>query len=190
MKKTKLENIAKISIGALINRYTRRYEGTKENKEVLYHKREKTYTATEKIAKDINDKYLAQKDDIIFRLSEPQFATKIDNQNIKEGTVISSKFARIKPDKEKVNPDFLTELLNSKIIKNQFLKYSEGSKIKQIKIRDIAKIDLNIPPLELQEKYVESINLINQELTLYDKLINEKKDLKEGILQKSQGGEQ
>ena len=188
MNKTNLDKIADVSIGALTTRYSKRYEGPKEERDVLYFKGKDIYTETEEIATDINDKYLTHKDDIIFRLSEPQFAIKVDGESIKEGTVISSKFAIIKPHEE-INSDFLVALFNSEMVKTQFAKYSEGVAIKQIKVKDLARINLTIPSLEEQEKYVEAIELIDQGIELYQQLIKENEDLKEGVLQKLQGGE-
>ena len=189
MKTKELEKCAEISVGALTTRFSKKYDGPKEEKEVLYYKGKNLHTEVEEIAVDIDEKYLSHKGDIIFRMSEPQFAVKVDGENIKEGIVISSKFAIIKPY-EDINPDFLAELLNSNIVKNQFLKYSEGSVIKQIKVRDLAKITLTIPSMEEQEEYVETIQLINNEIALQKELIIENNNLKEAIIQKTQGEEQ
>ena len=186
--KITLDKIADVSVGALTTRFSKRYEGPKEEKEVLYYKGKEIYTETEEIAADINDKYLSHKEDVLFRLSEPQFAVKVDGENIKEGIVISSKFAIIKPNEE-INPDFLVALLNSQIVKNQLNKYSQGNVIKLVKVRDLVKIELTIPSLEEQKEYVETIELINKEIDLQEKLIIENNNLKEAIIQKTQGGE-
>lgn len=188
MKTKELKKCAEISIGVLTTRFSKRYEGPKEEKEVLYYKGKDLYTEVEEIAVDIDKKYLSHKGDIIFRMSEPQFAAKVDGGNIKEGIIISSKFAIIKPHDD-INSDFLVELLNSNIVKNQFIKYSEGSAIKQIKVRDLAKITLTIPSMEKQEEYVETIQLINKEIALQKELIIENNNLKEAIIQKTQGVE-
>ena len=185
MKKVKLDEIADVSIGALTTRFSKRYEGPKQETKVLYFKGKEIYTESEEIAADIDDKYLSHKGDIIFRLSEPQFALKVDGENIKEGVLISSKFAIIKVH-EDINPDFLAALLNSNIVKNQLNKYSEGMVIKQVKVKDLSKIKLTIPALDEQNEYVESIVLIDDEINLYKKLITENMNLKEAILQKTQ----
>ena len=188
MNKVKLETIAEVSVGALTTRFSKRYDGPKEEKEVLYYKRKEIYTETEEIATDIDDKYLSHEGDVLFRLSEPQFAVKVDGEKIKEGVVISSKFAIIKPN-EDVNPDFLVALLNSNIIKNQLNRFSEGNVIKLVKVKDLAKINLTIPSLEKQKEYVETIELIEKEITLQEALIIQNMNLKEAIIQKTQGGE-
>ena len=187
MQNKQLQNYAEISIGVLTTRFSKRYGGPKEEKEVLYYKGKDLHTEVEEIAVDIDEKYLSHKGEVIFRMSEPQFAVKVDGENIKEGIVISSKFAIIKPH-EDINPDFLVELLNSNIVKNQFLKYSEGI-IKQIKVRDLAKINLTIPSMEKQEEYMKTIGLINNEIALQKELIIENNNLKEAIIQKTQGDE-
>ena len=83
----------------------------------------------------------------------------------------------------------MAELLNSNIAKNQIQKFSEGGVIKQIKKSDLGKLEFNIPPIEEQKKYVDSIKLINKEITLQKKLIIENRNLKEAIIKKTQGGE-
>ena len=82
----------------------------------------------------------------------------------------------------------LAELLNSNIARNQILKFSEGV-IKQIKKSDVEKLNFEIPSFDEQEEYVETIKLINKEIALQKKLISENMNLKEAIIQKSQGGE-
>ena len=186
--KTKLDKIADVYVGALTTRFSKKYEGPKEEKEVLYYKGKEIYTETEEIAADITDKYLSKKGDVLFRLSEPQFAIKVDGENVNEGVVISSKFAIIKPD-ENIDSDFLVALLNSEIVKNQLNKYSEGSVIKLVKVKDLVKLNLTIPSLEEQKKYMEAIDLIDEEIQLQKELINENMNLKEAIIQKTQGGE-
>ena len=99
---------------------------------------------------------------------------------------MSSKFAIVKPID--VDSTFLAELLNSNIARNQILKFSEGV-IKQIKKSDVEKLNFEIPSFDEQEEYVETIKLINKEIALQKKLISENMNLKEAIIQKSQGGE-
>lgn len=185
--KTTLDQIAEISIGASISRYSKKYDGEKQKIDVLYCTVDEFYTREGDIAKDIDSKYLTQKGDVIFKLSEPQVAVNIDeNSDIPENVVVSSKFVIIKP--RDVNPDFLAELLNSNIARNQIQKFSEGI-IKQIKKNDVARLKFEIPSLEEQKEYVEYINLINKEIKLRKQLLKENIDLKEGIIQKSQGVE-
>lgn len=188
MNKIDLNQIADVFVGALTSRYSKKYTGSKEEREVLYYKGKDIYTETEEIARDIHDKYLSHEGDIIFRLSEPQFAIKVDGENIREGTVISSKFAVIKPN-ESVIPDFLVALLNSEIVRSQFSKYSYGSAIKQIRVKDLANIRFAVPSIEEQREYLKTIHLIDKEIDLQKRLIDENMDLKEAIIQKTQGDE-
>lgn len=184
--KVSLDQIAEISIGASLSRYSKKYEGEKQEIDVLYCTVNEFYTKKGDIAKDIDSKYLTQKGDVIFKLSEPQAAISIDeNSDIPENVVVSSKFAIVKPID--VDSTFLAELLNSNIARNQILKFSEGV-IKQIKKSDVEKLNFEIPSIDEQEEYVETIKLINKEIALQKKLISENMNLKEAIIQKSQGG--
>ena len=83
---------------------------------------------------------------------------------------------------------FLVELLNSNIARNQIQKFSEGA-IKQIKKSDVEKLKFEIPSLDEQKNYVEIIQLINKEIALHKKLIIENMNLKEAIIQETQGDE-
>ena len=182
-----LAEIARISIGASVTRYSKNYEGEKQKTDVLYCTVDEFYTREEDVAEDIDSKYLTQKGDVIFRLSEPQVAVSIDdNSEIPEGVVVSSKFVILKPID--VDSTFLAELLNSKIARNQIQKFSEGI-IKQIKKSDVGKLKFEIPSIPEQKEYVETIQLINKEIALQKKLIIENKNLKEAIIQETQGGE-
>lgn len=185
--KTTLDQIAEISIGASISRYSKKYDGEKQKIDVLYCKVDEFYTREGDIAKDIDSKYLTQKGDVIFKLSEPQVAVNIDeNSDIPENVVVSSKFAILKPID--VDSTFLAELLNSGIARNQIQKFSEGI-IKQIKKSDVEKLKFEIPSMEAQKKYVDTIQLINKEIALQKKLIIENMNLKEAIIQETQGVE-
>ena len=181
----KLADITKISIGVPIIRYSKNYNGEKQETDVLYCTVDEFYTRKEEVAEDINPKYLTQKGDVIFRLPEPQVAISIDeNSEIPEGVVVSSKFVILKPID--VDSTFLAELLNSNIAKNQIQKFSKGGVIKQIKKSDLGKLEFEIPSIEEQKKYVETIKLINKEITLQKKLIIENMNLKEAIIQETQ----
>lgn len=182
-----LAEIARISIGASVTRYSKNYEGEKQKTDVLYCTVDEFYTREEDVAEDIDSKYLTQKGDVIFRLSEPQVAVSIDdNSEIPEGVVVSSKFVILKPID--VDSTFLAELLNSNVARNQIQKFSEGI-IKQIKKSDVAKLKFEIPSIPEQKEYVGTIQLINKEIALQKKLIIENKNLKEAIIQETQGGE-
>lgn len=185
--KAGLDQIAEISLGASISRYSKNYDGKKEETKVLYCKVDEFYTKTGEIASDIDSKYFTQNGDVIFKLSEPQCAISINEEgSVPEGVLVSSKFVILKPID--VNPDFLAELLNSNVSKNQIKKFSEGV-IKQIKKNDLGKLKFEIPTQIEQEKCVEYIKLINKEIKLQKRLISENIDLKEGIIQKTQGVE-
>ncbi len=185
--KVSLNQIAQISIGASLSRYSKKYEGEKQKTDVLYCTVDEFYTKEGDIAKDIDSKYLTQKGDVVLKLSEPQVAVSIDgNSDIPENVLVSSKFVIIKPID--VDSTFLAELLNSSIARNQIQKFSEGV-IKQIKKSDVEKLKFEIPSMEEQKKYVEIIQLINKEIALQKKLIIENRNLKEAIIQETQGGE-
>ncbi|MBR5503835.1 MAG: restriction endonuclease subunit S [Methanobrevibacter sp.] len=185
--KKELKDVARISIGASLTRYSKNYEGKKQKMDVLYCTVKEFYIKEGDIGEDIDSKYLTQKGDVIFKLSEPQIAISVDeNGEIPENVVVSSKFAILKPID--MDPTFLAELLNSGTAKIQIQRFTEGV-IKQIKKSDVEKLKFEIPSIEEQHEYVETIKLINKEISLQKKLIAENMKLKEAIIQKTQGGE-
>lgn len=183
----KLKDIARITLGAPITRYSKNYEGTTKKMNVLYSKMDEFYIMEEDVSTEINPKYLAQEGDIIFKIYEPQMAIVIgENSGIPENVVITSKFVILKPNH--VEPTFLAELLNSNIAKKQIQKLSEGSamRIKQIKTSDLNELKFEIPSIEEQKKYTKTLKLINKRIKLHKQLLNKENNFKKGIIEKTQ----
>ena len=181
--KLKLEEIADLSLGKSLSRISKKYTGEKATRNVLYHRKQDLFIEEDEVAKDSDLLSIAENGDIILKMSEPQTAIKVSEESmIKEGTVIPSQFTILKMKNENVDEDFLIYLLNSKSFENQLKKINQGI-IKRIKITDLNKLELDIPTIEKQKDIVKYLKLIDEEIEWEKKLIKEKENLKEGLIQ-------
>ncbi|TXI91719.1 MAG: restriction endonuclease subunit S [Neisseriales bacterium] len=131
---------------------------------------------------EIGAQYLTNENDVIMRLRSPSQAIFIDSNNT--GLVVSSLMAIITNIFPNVlNSKYLTHYLNSKYIQNQLVKNTQGTAIPMIKTADLMELEINLPPLEKQQKIVNYIDTANQEIDLLGKLINEKNKLKTEIFE-------
>jgi len=131
---------------------------------------------------EIGAQYLTNENDVIMRLRSPSQAIFIDSNNT--GLVVSSLMAIITNIFPNVlNSKYLTHYLNSKYIQNQLVKNTQGTEIPMIKTADLMALEINLPPLEKQQKIVNYIDTANQEIDLLGKLINEKNKLKTEIFE-------
>ena len=134
-----------------------------------------TYIAHEKLS----DRYLTKKGDILIRLREPNHAVVITQNDT--GLVVPSLVAHLKVD-ESADCEFLTYYLNSKAIQKKLQKEAKGTRISMIKTKDLAELELILPPLEKQKKIVTLLQLANQEIDLLETLKTEKTNYKNEIL--------
>ena len=78
------------------------------------------------------------------------------NWNIKEGVY------SIKPIPDKILSKFLLYLFESENIRNDFLSKSAGGTVKSVPMKELAKIKIPIPPLEIQEKIVKILDKLTK----------------------------
>lgn len=57
----------------------------------------------------------------------------------------------------KLNKDYLYHILNSDLVKQQFLKYAVGSTVKNLKSETVRSVEIPLPPLKVQEEIVAEI---------------------------------
>ena len=122
------------------------------------------------------DDYLVKKGDVVVRLREP-----IKAIYIKEEVLVPSTMAILRANKD-INMKFLAYYLNTNKVQKAIHKNIEGSYVKMVGSRDIKEIYVNLPPINIQDKVVEVLDLQEKELSLYEELIKQKELLKEAIL--------
>lgn len=92
------------------------------------------------------------------------------NWNIKEGVY------SIKPIQEILFPKFLLYLFETETIRSDFLSKSAGGTVKSVPMKELAKVKIPIPPLELQKEIVKRLDILTElEATLEAELILRKK---------------
>jgi len=129
---------------------------------------------------EIGSQYLTKEGDVIIRLRSPNQAIFINNANT--GLIVSSLMAIITNIFPNIlDSKYLTYYLNSQFNQNKLL--TQGTAIPMIKTADLMELEINLPPLEKQQKIVNYIDTANQEIDLLNQLINEKNKLKTEVFE-------
>lgn len=123
---------------------------------------------------ELDSKYLTQEGDNIIRLSQPNTVVTIDKSNV--GIVISSLFAYIRLKTELILPGYLSILMNSDKLRMFLERNSYGSSIKTINTSALKDLNLKVLPIEEQKRIIELHKLILKEKFLLRKLMREKND--------------
>lgn len=88
-----------------------------------------------------------------------------------------------KPLTNEISPDYRCYCFQSAAIRQQFLFYAAGTKVKGITKTNIAKLLLPIPPLEEQRAIAAALSDVDALLGALDRLIAKKRDLKQATMQ-------
>lgn len=183
IKTTKLEEIAQIYNGIRITRYQ---DKTKHNnpQKILKSKTGTDYdTENITLKQEINQKYYSQKNDIII----PVIGNNI--QIIREKQIIIPAnyiIIRVKPQH---NPYYIYTILKSRQFDKNIQKLSEGSKLQFIKIPDLKKMKIKIPPKKEQDQYGQILQLINKKNQLLKRKIKINKEIQNNIITQQLGEE-
>ncbi|MBI9008707.1 MAG: restriction endonuclease subunit S [Tenericutes bacterium] len=125
-----------------------------------------------KSSEKLEDRYLTQIGDVIIRLSAPYTAIAIQNSQV--GLVIPSLCAIIRNSSSEIISGYLAFLLNSDIMKKEYLRSSLGATIPVIRMTDLKETNVPVLPIEMQNKTIEISNLIIAEKKLYHQLLESK----------------
>ena len=123
----------------------------------------------------ISNEYITQEGDVVIRLSEPNTSVYID-QSL-SGLIIPSLFAVIRLKSERLSRQYLSWLLNSQHIKREMQKSLIGSAIQIINTSFLQELQINLIPLEKQQRLAEMNRLCLREKMLLTQLIKEKEIL-------------
>ncbi len=128
---------------------------------------------------EIPEKYIANKGDIIVRLSSPFTAACVDESV--EGSIITSLFAILRVNDSSVLPEYLSLVLNSEMMQRQYLREASGSALQMIKTSALKDYEVDIPAIEMQEimininklalKEIDLLNQLSEQKKLYNKLL-------------------
>ena len=90
--------------------------------------------------------------------------------------------ALLKPKRQDINSNYISELLNSSVIKLQFLRSLKGVGVPDLHLENIRKIKIPIPPIEKQIKIAEHIfSIRNQAKQLQQEAITELEQAKKDV---------
>lgn len=140
----------------------------------------------------ISDDYLMKNGDIVFVRSNGNkqligrvlFAKDITQRITHSGFTIR---ARIKS--ELVRSEYCAIYCSSALIKKQFMIKGGGSNINNLNQQILSDIDIQLPLIHEQDGIIEILNVWDKANELKEKLIEQKKEQKKGLMQKLLTGE-
>lgn len=183
----KLEEVANVSIGILVNREISedgKYEYPIFN---LKNYEEKQKYQTIRMQKDFSDKTTKQ-GDLLFRLVAPNKIIYVDETQ--ENLLVPSQLCIIRPDQSKIHPIFLKWYLESQSGKEKIMLEHIGSSIQKISVASLKKIEIPEVDRKEQENIKDLIEVWNQEKEIMQKIIDTKEMLYSNIIEQIiEGGE-
>lgn len=134
------------------------------------------FDAVEQLATE----YLTQKEDVIIRLSSPYTTVLIDDETA--GMVISSNFAIIRTDNDRVSAEYLFWLLSTPNVKRQIFENTSSNMLGAIKPKFFADFEVEPLPLNKQIEIATINKLARRESFLLTELAKEKEKYHAAII--------
>lgn len=106
-----------------------------------------------------------------------------------EKGIINPRLMKITPDPDIIQSDVLKKILQSDGVKMQLEFQSRGQTMGVLNLAIIRKIKIPVPPIDLQNQFIEKIALIEQQKELANQELKESEDLFNCLLQKAFKGE-
>lgn len=134
------------------------------------------YACLSKVNEPIKDNHILKDGDIIFR------AKGVNNKayliaNPPKNTLTSGQFMVIKGIIKDITPAYLAWCLNQKSAQQYFAANSAGNTVPNITKVALEELEIDIPPVEIQDKIVKLSNLQIQEKQIMQTLIEKKEQL-------------
>ena len=133
-------------------------------------------------------KQLLQEGDVLFmgKGSAPFVCTV---RGLTGSTVAGGMFFILRPDTQRVLPDYLAWVLNDKrTLEKLMIACGTGVAMPVIRRKELEKVQVSLPPLELQKKISELLKMKAQEQDLMKELAEQKEILTEGLCKKLSTG--
>ena len=186
----KLKEIANIRTGLVLSRKKASSydEQKKRYQQITLKSFSNTITLQEEYfdeffsTESIDDKYISKVGDIVIRLRKPNIAAYIDEKSA--GLVIPSLMCVVRVKERSADSAFLAHYLNSTLVKKMLEREVKGTTIPMIKTKDVENIEVVLPSLEVQNKTVELMKLAAKEIKLTQKLLRQKEQFSQTILDK------
>lgn len=109
-------------------------------------------------------------------------------ENFEPG-IINPRLMKISPNRNIIRPDFLKKLLQNSGAEIQMKNHSRGGTMDIVNVGIMRKIEIPVPPIELQNKFAERFQLIEAQKQQAQTSLKKTEDLFNSLLQKSFKGE-
>ena len=121
------------------------------------------YRVSEEVYNERNKRAIPQKNDLILAREAPVGNVAI----IKEGqnVCLGQRTVLIRPNKEKVNPDYLVYYLLSPGVQYRFLNASNGATVSHLNMSDIRNLEIEVPDISIQNKIGKFLSLIDDKIS-------------------------
>lgn len=120
------------------------------------------------------DRYLVSAGDVLF-LARGNRNRAYTAENLGENVVASSHFLIVTPDPTVLRPVFLAWYLNSRPIQSFLRSYAQGTTMMLVPRTVFESIEIEVLPLEVQERVMKLVALRDKQITLVKRL-EEKRD--------------
>lgn len=131
----------------------------------------------------LKEEYLSQCGDVVVRLTEPYTAVLIDARSA--GMVISSNFVVIRTSDDRLIPEYLYWLLNTKKVNRTIYKNATSNMLGAIKAKFLLDFEFTLLPLESQKNIAQLNLLAKKERYLLKALAAEKEKLYSGLMEQA-----
>ncbi len=142
------------------------------------------------LAEDERDKYLVQKNDLLFnRTNSVELVGKTALYDLEEPMAYAGYLIRLRIDEKYILPQFLNVQMNSPYLKKVLRHMAKGI-IGQANInaKEMLEIDIILPPLELQEQFTAKVEAIEAEKAKLQTSLKEMETLFDALMQEAFSG--
>ncbi len=128
----------------------------------------------------VRERNYVQRGDLFFR-SRGQTNTAVLLERDLSDTVVAAPLYRIRV-RETILPEYLLWCLNLPASQAWLASHARGTAVKIIPRQSVAEFELELPPIEIQQKIAEIVNLAETEQRLMLVLADKRKQYMDGIL--------
>ena len=165
-----------VKLGSLIKEYSIKYKNTADDIPVYSvtnssgFKKSTDYFNKEVFSADLSSYKLVYKNSFAYNPSRINVGS-ISYQGI-EDVVLVSPLYNVFSINEKITPRYLNYFFKSNYSKNYIKNHTSGSVRSNFRIKDMSDMDIILPSLEEQERFVDELNDIEYNIALLTKQVN------------------
>lgn len=124
----------------------------------------------------VGDVPFIEQGDILFKAKSSRHESAVFDLKLEDAIPTNNLFV-IRPKKDVVNSKFISSYINSKHAQQYFEKVAGGSRIPVVNMKSLGELKIPIPPIEVQKKVVELIELYQEEEELVDRIKGKRREL-------------